>query len=148
MPILYVILGAASDCLSGIVKKFHKKPCNMFFAFIACLSIALLFFIKGGFNFEISSEVWWYCVLYGVFYGASVACSTISFKTGDLTLTSLFICFSGMLPPLFSVIFRGEIVDVTFWIGLVFLVLSLFFINIKLSDFKSEKQKNLLIWCG
>lgn len=143
-----MILGAASDCLSGVVKKFHNKPCNMFFAFVACLSISLLFFITGGFKFSMDSGLWVYCILYGVLYGVSATCSTVSFKTGDLTLTSLFICFSGILPPLYSIIFHGESVSMLFWVGIAFFVLSLIFINLKLSDFKNKKEKKPinLIW--
>lgn len=148
MSILYMILGSASDCLSGVFKKFHKKPCNMFFAFVACLSISLLFLITGGFKFEMDSGLWIYCILYGVLYGISATCSTTAFKTGDLTLTSLFICFSGMLPPLYSIIFHGTTVGLTFWLGLFFFVLSLIFINLKTADFKSKKTKKPinLVW--
>ncbi|MBQ8249274.1 MAG: DMT family transporter [Clostridia bacterium] len=90
-----------------------------------------VFFIRGlvtgKLNFTV--EILPYAIRFATADCASAFFNLIAIQCGSLSLTSLIVSYSLMIPTLYGLIFNGDPVNIFFYIGLAFLLLSLLFVN-------------------
>ena len=138
--LITIILGMA---MQGVMRKIYdKKVCGgiYFFNIISALS-SLLFFVitSDGINFE--SKVLIYAFSFAASYCTNLVFYMLAIKWGSLSLATLMLSFSLILPTMYGVIFLDENVGVGFYIGLLFLFISLILIT-----GKSDKMQISFKW--
>ena len=128
---------------SALQKKF-KKNTPFYYATIS-LVFSLLFFvvvflIKNGLDFSgFEVNLLKYALPFGACFSASSIFTKLALDEGDLSLTSLFLSFSLLIPTMYGVIFLGDPIDFIFWIALVLFLISLVVVNVDFS--KTAKRK-------
>ena len=140
--LIATILGVS---LQNIVKKaYNVKVGGGAFAFSASSAlIAALFFIVSSIGtFEYSNEFLLYSVGFSVFYSMGVAFSVLAIMEGPLSLTSLISSYSLVIPALYGIAFLGDEVDGLLIVGIILLLISLFFVNME----KKDDKKITLKW--
>ena len=65
--------------------------------------------------------------------------NTLAILTGPLSITTLLVSFSLLIPTFYGIIFNSEVPSAYFYIGLVFLVISLIAINLKKKGVTEKK---------
>lgn len=142
--LIATILGVS---LQNIVKKaYNVKVGGGAFAFSAssALIAALFFIISSIGTFEYSNEFLLYSVGFSVFYSMGVAFSVLAIMEGPLSLTSLISSYSLVIPALYGIAFLGDEVDWLLIVGIILLLISLFFVNMEKKDDKKITLKWIL----
>lgn len=143
MDILYllaIILGISGQ---SIVKKPYTQKTNgagVYFFNTLLSAAALLFFVvtSSKFSFDISFIP--YSIGFAVSFAVSSVFMVLAIAYGSLSLTSLFISYSLMIPTFYGLII-GDTVSTGFIPGMLLLVISLF-----LTNKSDEKAKISLKW--
>ena len=143
MDILYllaIILGISGQ---SIVKKPYTQKTNgagVYFFNTLLSAAALLFFVvtSSKFSFDISFIP--YSIGFAISYAVSSVFMVLAIAYGSLSLTSLFISYSLMIPTFYGLII-GDTVSTGFIPGMLLLVISLF-----LTNKSDEKAKISLKW--
>ena len=94
----------------------------------------MLFFIFTSKDFIFDSGLIIYAILFGISYAAATLFSVMAVAQGPLSLTTLIIAYSLMLPTFYGLIFLKDPITVGFIPGLALLVISLILINKKSTD--------------
>lgn len=131
MDILYllaIILGISGQ---SIVKKPYTQKTNgagVYFFNTLLSAAALLFFVvtSSKFSFDISFIP--YSIGFAVSFAVSSVFMVLAIAYGSLSLTSLFISYSLMIPTFYGLII-GDTVSTGFIPGMILLVISLFLTN-------------------
>ena len=143
MDILYllaIILGISGQ---SIVKKPYTQKTNgagVYFFNTLLSAAALLFFVvtSSKFSFDISFIP--YSIGFAVSFAVASVFMILAIAYGSLSLTSLFISYSLMIPTFYGLII-GDTVSTGFIPGMLLLVISLF-----LTNKSDEKAKISLKW--
>lgn len=90
---------------------------------------ALLFFVLTSSDLQFSTSFLPYSVGFAVSYAVSVAFAVLAIAHGSLSLTSLFVSYSLMIPTAYGLLFWGDPVRVGSIVGLGLLMISLFLVN-------------------
>ncbi|MBE7052687.1 MAG: hypothetical protein E7391_00230 [Ruminococcaceae bacterium] len=140
--IIVITLGLATQ---NIVKKRYnnkvgKKGTYSFSAFSVLVSL-LIFILRCRFKFEYDIAVTPYVIVFTVSYCLALLFNYFALQCGSLSLTSLFLSYSLLIPTFYGVIFDGDDIKMSFYIGLCFLVVSLFFLNTH-----TDNEKITLKW--
>ncbi len=117
--------------LQSIVKKpfTDKAGSNGSFTFTAILSLAaVVFFIVTGKGFEWNSGYLPYAVGFAVSYISANVFAVLAIATGSVSLSSLIIKFSLLLPTAYGLL-SGEGISVFFIVGVALLIASMILIN-------------------
>lgn len=145
MNILLILLIVFGMSAQHITKKNYNVKMSgvgaITFSALSALVAALFFVFQIKFPFSIDPAVLPYAVIFGVGYGSSVVCSVLAISCGSLSLTSLVISYSLIIPTLYGMIFLKEKISGFLIIGLVLLMVSLFLIN-----FVKGENKITLKW--
>ena len=124
----------------NVVKKHYNKKTDrhgvFIFASTSALVACLFFLVASGFNLDLRAEVIPYSIGFAASYAAASVGSFLAIQAGSLSLTSLINSYSLIIPTFYSLIFFGEEVGVTFWIGFALLMVSLFLINSREGEVK------------
>lgn len=127
--LISIILGITmQDVTKKIYNKKSTAPGVYFFVSLSAVAAAIFFVCSSGslnFNFPIVP----YSIAFSVAYTVSVVGSVIALSCGPLSLTSLIVSFSLMLPTLYGLIFLKDPISIGLFPGLVLLVVSLILIN-------------------
>jgi uncharacterized membrane protein len=149
MPYLFLALAMVTGSAQTIgtkqynVKAKHK---NQYLYSAMMIAFAMLvFFIIAKFKFEFSASFLPYALAFGISYLCAILCSSFAISCGPLSLTSLFISFSMLIPALYGIIFLGDDMTVFFYVGLVLLVISLILINAKNETVKITPKWIILV---
>lgn len=149
MTFLYYFGAVASSATqSALTKTHHRYPSTVYrFNFFKSLFAFLFFMIA----FLISREGWHLpTLLYGCIFGVCMVVSMqagyIALSTGPLSLTSMTVSFSLVIPCLYGIIFRKEQISHIVALGFVLLISSLLCINLKPQKADKEKQPLTLKW--
>ena len=146
MEFFYLILAAFSGSAQSVIGGFYNKKKSSPFKYGLFLSItvAIFFLIVAGFKLSFQ----WQTVLWATFFGVSYMCATVmnllALKHGGVPLTALIMSYSLIIPTLFAVVAYAEYPNWTFYLGLVFLMISLFFIGVPRKG--SNKQQINAKW--
>ena len=130
-----LLLSASAIGISaqGIIKKYYNGKVGgrgvFLFTSVSVLFSCLIFVITSGGNLDFRAEVIPYSLGFAVSYGAAALVGFLAIKYGPLSITSLITSYSLVIPTFFGLIFLGEEVGFTFWIGFALLIVSLFLIN-------------------
>lgn len=126
--LISVILGMS---LQNAMKKSYTKRngggVNLF-GVLTCLSAALFFAVTSG-GFEWNTKVLPYSLAFATAYTISMITGVLAIQCGSLSLTSLIVSYSLMIPALYGLIFLGETISFGFYPGILLLVISLLLIN-------------------
>jgi len=134
LNVLYLIAIIIGVSGQNVVKKPYtqKTNGNGVFFFTAILSAAaLLFFVltSSGLTFKLSFVP--YSVAFAVSYALASLFAVLAIAYGSLSLTSLITSYSLMIPTFYGLTVLNDDIGKGFWVGLVFLIISLFLINKK-----------------
>lgn len=124
-----IILGISAQNIfkRQYTDKTNGKGAYLFSALISLF--AMLFFVvtSKGFQFEIN--VLPYALAFGFAYAIGTLFATLSVSCGSLSLTSLFISYSLLLPTFYGLIFLKDPVSIGLIPGIILLVISLILTN-------------------
>ena len=132
--LISIIFGVA---FQNIIKKPYAQKTSgkgvYFFSLLSSLA-AMLFFIITSNGFEWNKGL----VVYSAFFALSyIVCTVFSLAAvvyGSLSLTTLIISYSLMVPTVYGLIFLNDPIGLGLFPGLTLLVVSLFLINPKSAD--------------
>lgn len=136
-----IIIGISGQ---SIVKKPYTQKTNgggVYF-FNTILSVSALFFFvitSPKLSFDLSFIP--YSIGFAISYAVASVFMVLSIAHGSLSLTSLFISYSLMIPTLYGLIFLKDTISVGFIVGLILLIISFSLINKN-----DEKIKFSLKW--
>ena len=136
--VLTVIFMTAVQMVRKSYDAKHTDTGVFVFGGFACLVSCIFFFVSGGFSFNFNPDVLPYALGFAAAYGSTTIFSYMAIRTGPLSLTSLITSYSLVIPTLYALAFLGESATVFFWVGLVFLLISLFLIGYE----KKNKSEN------
>ena len=130
---LFLCIVTVGVSLQSIIKKYYGNKCGGRGAFVfSAVSVfaACLFFVAcSGFKLEFKTGFLLYALGFALAYGVSSVFSFLAIKSGSLSLTSLIVSYSLVIPTFYGLFFLGESVSIPFWIGFALLMISLFLVN-------------------
>lgn len=137
-----IVLGVG---VQNIAKKFfNKKVIGGTYLFNAIsIFFALIFFVVTMKNPIFSTEYLIYSFLFALSYITAGVFSFLAIKEGSLSLSSLIISYSLLVPSAYGLIFQNEKFTLFLLIGLTLLIISLFLINF---ENKNEKPQITFKW--
>ena len=128
--LLSVILGVSAQ---DITKKIYtKKSNNGTFIFGAIMSLAAMAFfalLAGKMEWELGFLP--YSLGFAVAYSLVTVCGVSAIACGPLSITTLVVSYSLMLPTLYGLVFLGDPITVGLIVGIVLLIVSLFLVTQK-----------------
>ncbi len=133
-----------------ILASYYNKRVTNANAYLCTLIIAatvLLFYAAiGKFSFSYDRASLLYGIGFGVAYCMGYIFELKALAVGSVSLTSLFLSYSLLIPTLFGVLYYHEKVTALFWVALVLLAVAMFLINYVPSQKGKEKQKFNRLW--
>lgn len=141
--LLAIIAGLSGQKISR--KIYNGKIKNGVFTFSALSSIcAMLFFVPSlSDGFYYSSKAFYYSVGFAVSNSVALVVTFLAIKKGPLSLSSLGISYSLIIPALYGLIFLDEPVTSLLITGIVLLLISIFLMNV---EKKGEEKKITFEW--
>lgn len=137
MSVLYLILIIFGCAFQNIIKKpYTQKTAGKgvyFFSLLSSLA-AMLFFIITSDSFEWDKGLVIYSALFALSYMTATVFGLAAVTYGALSLTTLIISYSLMLPTAYGLMFLNDPIGPGLFPGLILLVASLFLINPKSAD--------------
>jgi drug/metabolite transporter (DMT)-like permease len=140
------MLVIAGVSIQSVAKKAFGLKCNggvYSFSVGSVLAAIVVFLVTSGGKLAFSMNVFGYAVAFAIAYTVSLVSSMNAIKTGPLSLTSLLISYSLIIPTVFGLIVFNETLTVWILIGILLLLVSLFLIN---RESKTEEKKITLKW--
>lgn len=137
-----IVLGVG---VQNIAKKFfNKKVIGGTYLFNAVsIFFALIFFVITMKNPIFSTEYLIYSFIFALSYITAGVFSFLAIKEGSLSLSSLIISYSLLVPSAYGLIFQNEKFTLFLLMGLTLLIISLFLINF---ENKNEKPQITFKW--
>ncbi len=125
-------------------KAYNKRVSGGTFTFTALsITFALtIFLITSGGKFDFNLDILPYAIGFAVSYGAASIGSFLAVGTGPLSLTSLMVQYSLIIPTIYGLLI-GETPSPFLYVGLALLFISLFLVNI---EKKGAEKKITLKW--
>ncbi len=146
MEYLLLALVTVGMTMQSVSKKaYNEKAAGGVFAFSAgSVVLTMLFFVAtSGGELHFTADVIWYAVAFAVANSLGVAGSMLAILTGPLSLSSLVVSYSLIISTVYGLTVLGEPIKATLLIGILLLLVSLFFINM---EKKGEEKKITLKW--
>jgi len=141
--LLTIIVGITAQNITK--KAYNKKVSGGAYSFSAgSVLFAILFFLIPALgDFKLSSSTIIYSVSFAVCYSISIVFNFLAIATGPLSITSLAVSYSLIIPTFYGLWVLGEERKSTLYIGIFLLLISLLLINI---ESKGEKKKITFKW--
>lgn len=124
-----IVLGLSGQ---NVVKKAYAQKADGkgVYSFNTVVSLsAILFFILSPSPLDFHISILPYAIGFAVCYTVASVFTVLAIACGSLSLTSLLLSYSLMIPTFYGLIFLHDPISWGFIVGLVFLVVSLFLIN-------------------
>ncbi len=140
MNTLLIILGICAFAANSISIRTFQLKCERqnsdtyLFQSLFCLVAAAAYSVSGGFVFELSVSQTLSAALFGLFFAMAVLFSAECFICGPMSLTSVIVNSSVVIPVLYSCIVLKENITLTQISGCILLILTFF-----LSTFQKGK---------
>lgn len=134
MKVLYLIIIIAGVSGQNIAKKIYTKKMqgSGTYLFSACTALfSMLFFIVTLKNFSWEAAIIPYSVAFALSFAVSNLFGVLAIGAGPLSVSSLMISYSLMIPTFYGIFFLKEPISIFFLTGLCLLVVSLFLVNKK-----------------
>ena len=133
--LLLIVIGISAQ---SVIKKGYNNKSEgkgvFTFGALSVLTACVFFLIKSGFVLPFSWEMLPYALGFAASYFLSIIFSFLAIKEGPLSLTSLAISYSLIIPTFWGLIFDGDEAGVWLYLGLILLFVSILLINAKKSD--------------
>lgn len=142
---LLILTAALVTTQQGITKQYNvkAKATDVFYYTSAVSFAAMLFFTAmSGLKLDFTPETLPYSIGFAAANMSAIVGMTIALKAGQLALTSLILSYSLILPTMYGLIFLHDKATVFTYLGIVLLIVSLYFLNGK----KEEKKKLSVKW--
>ena len=134
MTIFYLISIILGVAFQNVAQKPYtqktKGKGQYFFSLLVSVSAMVFFFLTSK-NFAWNSGILLYAAMFGLAYGTATVFQLYAITYGSLSLTSLIIAYSLVLPTVYGLVFLKDPFSAKFGIGVVLLVVSIFLINRK-----------------
>lgn len=134
--LISVILGLS---LQNVMKKGYTKKNSggvYLFGVLTCLS-ATLFFAVTSSGFQWNVKILPFSLAFAAAYVTAMIAGVLAIGCGSLSLTSLIVSYSLLIPALYGLIFLDDPIGLGFYPGILLLVISLLLIN------KHEEKKKI-----
>lgn len=134
MSVLYLVIIIVGASGQDIVKKMYtqKAARDSVFLFSALTAFfAMLFFIATLKDFIWNVEIIPYAFAFAISFAVTVVFNVLAVAHGPLSLSSLMISYSLMIPTFYGIVFLKEPISPYFLIGLGLLSISFFLVNKK-----------------
>lgn len=121
--------------LQGVLKKPYTDKTGgrgVYFFSAATAFFALMFFVVTSKSFDFEIKMLPYSAAFAVFYCLSTVFTVLAVPIGPLSLTSLMISYSLLLPTFYGIIFLGDKLSLGLIVGIVLLLISIFLANGKI----------------
>lgn len=113
-----------------------KQPKTFLFMTFSAISAMLFFLIMSGGKLTFELSILKYSVAFAAAYIAASVGLFFALRFGPLSITSLIISYSLIIPTLYGVFFLNEVVGIIGIVGIIMLCVSLFLLNIKKGQVK------------
>lgn len=131
--------------LQQIIQKQYnlneKNPDVLLFSAISSFVAMIFFVFSSGFKLNFSTAILPYAVGFAVAYSAACAGSVWALKYGPLSVSSLIISYSLIIPAMYGVFFLKEPISIYSVTGIILLLISLLLLNLK-----KEKAEFSIKW--
>ncbi len=147
MEILLLILatlcgGGYSICMAFYTKKTKDNGDAFLYTSFVSLAVLIFFVCYSKFNLRFDGYTLLLSGLFALAYILASAATVYAVKSGPVSLTTIFIAFSLLVPTFFGIIFWKESVDFLFYIGLVLISSSIIFMNLPNKNPGDTKMEN------
>lgn len=133
MDYLYLLIALFSMGAQSVACAFYQRKTKnaspLFFTLTVSFFMGVFFFAANGFSFKWNDKVALYGSVFGVCSFLYNFCLNKAFSTGKISLTTLLLSYSLILPTLFGIFFYRDTLSVLFYIGSAVLIVSLFLIS-------------------
>ena len=147
MEIFLLTLVVFTVSLQNIVKKAfgarHSANAVFSFAMGSVLAAAAVFLVTAGGELHFTFDTVGYSLLFATAYGISTVGSFLAIATGPLSVSSLLIQLSLIIPTLYGILFRHEELTPLRILGIFCLLLAIVFVNLQS---KKEEKRITLKW--
>ena len=134
-----VILNSSQFIFSSLYNRRQKNADPYLCTLIIAVMVFLFYGVYSGFKFTFSTTTIIFGLLFGVAYCFGYIFQIRAIAVGSVSLTSLMLSYSLIIPILFGIIYYHDSVSVFFFIALILLVIALCFVNYD----KEDKQKDI-----
>lgn len=117
--------------ITGLYARKSSSQSPFVFMLFISLTVIAFYSLYNRFQFSFSRELISYSLLYGFCFGMAFLFQVLAIQRGGVTLTSLLLSYSLILPTLFGIFVYKDSVTITFLAGLSLVLISLFLINYK-----------------
>lgn len=134
MNIIYLIIIIAGVSGQNITKKFYteKTGTNGTYLFSSLTAFfSMMFFLVTSKNITWNAGIVSYSIAFALSFATATLFGLLAVANGPLSLSSLMISYSLMIPTFYGIIFLKEAMSVYFLIGLGLLAISIFLVNNK-----------------
>ncbi len=132
---------SAQSLIGGAYTKKVTKANAFVYPFFIAVAVLIFFFIYNGFSYTWDSTTAVYSFLFSIAYLLCFIFQLLAMKYGEVSLTSLILSYSLVIPTFWGLIFYREKASVFFYIGMVLLALSLFFINKRTKNKEEDEEQ-------
>ncbi len=139
---LIVLFVSLQNMTSKECTRKHTDTNVFIYTGISAFFALVFFVINSKFKLDFNLKVLPYAIGFGISYAATLVGNVYAIKTGPLSITALVLSYSLIIPTLYGIMFLGNKLTVFSYIGIAFLFISLYMINIK----KDEQMKFSFIW--
>lgn len=141
--LLFVVIGVTAQNVARKAYSLKMNGGEITFSALVTVTALLIFVITSGGKLNFNPEIFGYAILFAISFGISTVALLPAIETGSLSLTSLIMSYSLIIPTLYGIIALGEEVKITLISGIIILLISLLLINIKKDE---ENKKISLKW--
>lgn len=140
MEIAVLIMVVCMWSGQSLVNKIYGKKCGLqnFYIFTAlcCLAAAVVFAVTADGSLLPNLKILPYSAAFAIAFGATLLLEALAVKLGPLSLSSLFLSYSLLIPTVAGIFLWRETVGLNFAIGIVCLIVSIFLIYFKAEGIK------------
>ena len=135
MEYLLLFITIFFSLIQNILSKQYSitaKEQNLFLYSAISAFFAMIFFVvKAGFKLSFNAAFLPYSIAFAASYGSALVGSVYAYKYGPLSVSSLILSTSLIVPTLYGIIFLNDPIKVTTYAGIFLLLVALTLINIK-----------------
>ena len=144
---LYVLIVLTTVSQSWSTKTFNKRGgASFIFNALKATSAFVMFGIMSIYGFSFTKESFIYGVLYGLSLSLSMYAGYRALVLGPMSLTSMLVSLSVIIPVAWGIAVRGETPDGFKYAAFILLLLALLFMNADKLGKREKKMGNYLKW--
>lgn len=117
--------------ITGLYARKGSSQSPFTFMLFISLTVIVFYSLYNRLQLSFSAEIAGYSALFGFCFAMAFLFQVLAIQRGGVTLTSLLLSYSLILPTLFGILVYKDRVTLSFLLGLALVLLSLFLINYK-----------------